>query len=52
MISRDQQQHNTKQKRKRGKTDWERLIEQMERGGNYQTNHVELRDRHERRRDK
>jgi hypothetical protein len=43
-------QHNTK--RKRRQTDWERLIEQMERDGNYQTNHVELRDRRERRRDK
>jgi hypothetical protein len=49
MISRIRQQQNNKLKHKRKKTDFERLIEKMERDGDYQTNHVTLRDRRERR---
>jgi hypothetical protein len=50
MITRTKQEQQTKQnKRKRTKTDWDKLIEQFERDYNYQTNHVELRDRRDRR---
>jgi hypothetical protein len=43
MITRTKQEQQNKQKRT--KTDWDKLIEQFERDYNYQTNHLELRDR-------
>ena len=53
MIVREQndKQHERKDKKhKRNKTDWNRLIEKFQRDDRYQTNHVTLRDRRERRR--
>ena len=51
MISRTKQEHQqqTKHRRKRNKTDFDQLIEKMERDGDYQTNHIELHGRRERR---
>ena len=52
MITRTkQEQQQIKHKRKRGKTDWERLVEQMERDGNYQDRVIvsDRKDRRERR---
>ena len=49
MITRTEQQQNIKQKRKRRQTDFEKLIEKMERDGDYQ-NRVIVSDRkHDRR---
>ena len=49
MITRIKQEQQIKQKRKRKQTDWDKLIEQFERDYNYQTNHLELRERRDRR---
>jgi hypothetical protein len=53
MIERrqDKQQERKDKKRTRKKTDWNRLIEKFQRDDRYQTNHVTLRDRRERKRD-
>ena len=48
MITRTEQQQN-KQKRKRGKTDWERLVEQMEREGGYADRVIVSERKHDRR---
>lgn len=48
MITRTEQQQ-IKHKHKRGKTDWERLVEQMEREGGYADRVIVNQRRHDRR---